>query len=187
MDALIRCAHAITRRVPPRYAAAIAVLSLAWVSQVLGSQYVRNGPPTEHQVKAAYLLNFTRFAEWPASSTGDSSAPFAICIAGHDPFGTDLDRIVDGETAAGRRIVVRRLAQQQADGCQVLYVGKGETAHQQGVLTVGEGEEFVRTGGIIGFVVENRRVRFDISQRAAQRAGITLSSKLLSVARSVEK
>ncbi len=57
----------------------------------------------------------------------------------------------------------------------------------RGVLTVGEGDDFVRQGGIIAFVIENRRVRFDINQAAAENAALKLSSKLLSVARSIEK
>jgi len=56
-----------------------------------------------------------------------------------------------------------------------------------GVLTVGEGEAFAHAGGVIAFVIENRRVRFDINQTAADSAGLQLSSKLLSVARLVEK
>lgn len=56
-----------------------------------------------------------------------------------------------------------------------------------GVLTVGEGEAFVHDGGMIAFVIENRRVRFDIHLTPAENAGVRLSSKLLNVARSVEK
>jgi hypothetical protein len=142
--------------------------------------------PTEYQVKAAYLLNFTKFIEWPADGR---NAPFTICIALPDPFGPVLDQVVEGETVNGRKISVRRLDEdEQAPSCHMLYTGRAlPVPTDPGVLTVGEGEEFVKKGGIIGFVVENRRVRFDINQRAAHRAGIALSSKLLSVARTVER
>lgn len=144
--------------------------------------------PTEYQIKAAYLLNFTKFIEWPPTAYGDAETPFTICIAGHDPFGAVIDQVVDGEAVNGRKIVVRRLETQSATSCHMIYGGKAVPGpSQSGVLTVGEGETFVKNGGIIGFVVENRRVRFDINQRVAQRAGILLSSKLLSVARAVEK
>ena len=153
-----------------------------------GQSYTRASSPTEYQVKAAYLLNFTKFIEWPPTALGDADAQFAICIAGHDPFGGVLDQVVEGETVDGRKIVVRRLGDQRPAGCHVLYGAKPQQGPgQAGVLTVGEGEPFTRTGGIIGFVIDSRRVRFDINQRAAQRAGLTLSSKLLSVARTVEK
>ena len=81
-----------------------------------------------------------------------------------------------------------------AKACQVLFISKSEKdvakilpALGPGVLTVGEGEISIRDGGMIAFVIENRRVRFDINQTAAENAGLKLSSKLLSVARSVEK
>ena len=149
----------------------------------------------EYDVKAAFLLNFTKFVEWPAESFGDSNSPISICILGKDPFGRTLDDIVQGETVNGRKLAVRRLAQMPASNeCQVVYVantdreaGRGLSNLGAGVLTVGEGDGFIREGGMIGFIVENRRVRFDIKQSAADNAGLKLSSKLLSVARSVQK
>jgi len=81
-----------------------------------------------------------------------------------------------------------------AKACQVVYFSKSEkevsktvSALGHGVLTVGEGEAFLSAGGIIGFVIQDRRVRFDINQTAAENAGLKLSSKLLSVARAVRK
>ena len=78
--------------------------------------------------------------------------------------------------------------------CQVVFVGRPEKdvrkflpAWGPEYLTVGEGESFVRDGGMIAFVLENRRVRFDINQTAAENAGLKLSSRLLSVAKAVER
>ena len=153
------------------------------------------GEPLEYQVKAAFLLNFTKFVEWPPSAFGAADSPIAICILGNDPFGNSLDQIVAEEVVDGRRVGVRRIKRTPAPkSCQALFVGMPEkevlsilSGLGPGVLTVGEGESFVRDGGMIAFVIENRRVRFDINQTAAERAGLKLSSKLLSVARSVEK
>lgn len=150
---------------------------------------------SEYDVKAAFLLNFAKFTEWPASAFADSDAPIAICILGKDPFGRTIDELVQGEAANGRKLAVRRVDEPAAaQACQMVFVsGPGKIAAKsvsglgKGVLTVGEGEGFVRDGGIIGFVVENRRVRFDINQTAAETAALKLSSKLLSVARAVEK
>ena len=148
----------------------------------------------EYEVKAAFLLNFAKFVEWPANAFADSSAPLAICILGKDPFGRAIDDLVQGETVNGRKLVVRRIGQLPAQqACQILFTqepGKDATktlSALRNVLTVGEGENFVHDGGIIGFVIEKRRVRFDISPSAANAAGLKLSSKLLSVARAIEK
>lgn len=148
----------------------------------------------EYQVKAAFLLNFTKFAEWPAAAFSAPDAPIEICVLGEDPFGTALDRIVAGEVVNGRKVIARRIKQAPSPkSCQVVFAGRSEkellkiTAGMgPGVLTVGEGGDFVRGGGMIAFVIENRRVRFEINQTAAQNAGIKLSSRLLNVAKSVE-
>ena len=146
--------------------------------------------PLEYQVKAAFLLNFTKFVEWPPEVVG--AGPMDICIVGDDPFGTVLDQIVADETLQGRGIQVQRVKRPVPASCRVLFIGRSEKNLDAlieeigpGVLTVGEGEGFLRQGGMIAFVVENRRVRFDVNQSAASRAHIMISSKLLSVARAV--
>jgi len=149
----------------------------------------------EYQVKAAFLLNFTKFVEWPAAAFEAADSPIAICILGEDPFGTALDQIVAGEVVSGRKLTIQRLKRAPAPkSCQVLFIGRADKDVPKippglgpGVLTVGDGESFIRDGGMIAFVLENRRVRFSINQSAAENAGLRLSSKLLSVARSVEK
>jgi hypothetical protein len=145
----------------------------------------------EYAVKATYLLKFTRFIAWPQAALGAGES-FNICILGSDPFGATLSQVVSGEAVAGRKIEIQRLERDPAPGaCQVLYIGQHqERPHFTGepgraVLTIGEGSEFARNGGMIGFVIENRRVTFDINWRAAESSGLKLSSGLLTVARTV--
>ena len=149
----------------------------------------------EYEVKAAFLLNFTKFIEWPASAFADPTSPLTICVLGRDPFGRALDDVVAGEQVGGHKLAVRRISQSpEPRACQAVFIAnlEGETrgilgSLGRGVLTVGEGDGFIRDGGMIALVIENRRVRFDIHQSAAEAAGLKLSSRLLSVARSVEK
>jgi hypothetical protein len=150
-------------------------------------------PSLEYQVKAAFLLNFTKFVEWRATETTAHNAPINICLQGA-PFGSFIDQIVADEVVNERRLSVHRLQRGSSITCHVLFVGGSETdipellaKMSRGTLTVGEGEQFLRQGGMIAFVIDNRRVRFDVNLRAAQNAGIHISSRLLKVARSVEK
>ena len=149
-----------------------------------------DAPSLEYKVKAAFLLNFTKFIEWPASQDTDAGAPFTICVLGENPFGPVLDQIIEGETVNGRKLAVRRIGPSEVKSCKVVYVARNEKNSpkiiEPGILTVGEGDQFLREGGVISFVIENRRVRFDVNRAAAARAGLTLSSKLLNVARSVD-
>jgi hypothetical protein len=146
---------------------------------------------SEYQVKAGFLLNFLRFVEWPAPPAGQAAEPFSICIIGDDPFRDVLDRMVQDETVNGRRVVVRRLSRWQAP-CELLFVSDSvRDAFRildqagSGVLTVGESSGFLKDGGMINFVVEDRRVRFDVHLTNATQGSVKISSRLLSVARTV--
>jgi hypothetical protein len=165
----------------------LAIGLLAALHSALGA------PPqvSESQLKAVFLLNFSHFVEWPESDA-TSHLPFALCVAGEDPFGPTLDQTVEGETVNGRKIVVRRIQREAPAGCGILYVSPQEKnvsdllgSAGPGVLTVGEGDAFLDRGGMIAFVVENRHVRFDADPAAARKAGLRLSSRLLNVARLV--
>jgi hypothetical protein len=78
-------------------------------------------PPPEYHVKAAFLLNFTKFVEWPASSFSSPETPITICILGNDPFGPVLDQMIEGETASGRRLAVVRVRLPVPPACRVLF------------------------------------------------------------------
>jgi hypothetical protein len=164
------------------------------VSLGLPPQFISNAAEgmLEYQVKAVFLLNFTKFIEWPATAFEQADSPVTICILGTDPFGAMLNRVVEGEVVNGRKVAVQRIKHAPSPkSCQVLFWGKPEGAGTPpsglgpGVLTVGEGDGFMHEGGMITFIIENRRVRFDVNQTAAEAAGLKISSKLLSVARTV--
>lgn len=148
-------------------------------------------PPVaeEYHVKAAFLFNFSQFIEWPESSFESPSAPFVIGVLGNDPFGRILDETVRGEKIKGRRVVVRRYTHAtNVDHCHILFVGKNATdsieavvakQREHGILTVGEGADFARRGGVIRFYMDSNRVRFGINVDAARAANLSVSSKLL--------
>lgn len=172
---------------------AFYVWALAGLSVLSPGEVPRSA--TEYQVKAAFLLNFTKFVEWPSGAFAASDSHFTICLVGKDPFARILDEMVDGEVVNGRKMTVRRMSESPSPQvCQVVFIGSQEKdiprilgGLGRGVLTVGEGDGFIRAGGIIAFVIQDRRVRFDIAQSAAEGAALKLSSQLLAVARSVVK
>jgi hypothetical protein len=150
------------------------------------------GKPTEYQVKAAYLYNFGRFVEWPAHADGDG---FGICVIGRDPFGQTLDSAVAGQSINGRGVVTRRLPGiAEAAGCRILFISASEdaqvnrilsTLQNTSVLTVSDMPRFTERGGMVQFIQDGNRVRFEINRAVAERAGLTLSSELLRVASAV--
>ena len=168
---------------------------------LLSSQAVgpaRTGPrggSLEYQVKAAYLLNFTRYVEWPARVFDGPDAPVRICVLGRDPFGSVLDATVRGRTSHGRQIIIRRIrSAAEAAGCQLVFISREtwrshrslpETLQLTGLLTVGESGEFAQEGGVIGFVIQEETVRFVVNTNARDRAGLRISSRMLSLAAAV--
>ena len=146
--------------------------------------------PTDYQVKAVYLINFARFVAWP-DKPGMQQDSFTICVLGPDPFGRTLDTVLAGEKIAGKSAVARRISTpQESIDCRILFVSSVEgsmnqmveAASKQGVLTVSDMPHFANRGGMIQFVTDDKRVRFEVNLTAAQRAGLTLSSELLKVA-----
>ena len=144
----------------------------------------------EYRVKAAYLLNFTKFVDWPPSAI--EGGPFTICVAETNPFGPVLAGTVSGETAAGHPLA-SRVVRATAASCQVLFIPRDVPAApylrsigNDAVLTVGESPEFLRQGGMINFVLDHGRVRFEINQETAARNQLKISSRLLRLARAPE-
>ena len=149
-------------------------------------------PPTEYEIKAAFLYKFASFVEWPNKSFSSSNSPIVIGVLGQDPFGSVLDRTIEGKTIDGRRFAVKRAAE-SADlkTCHILFISSSERTSIKkilsdvkgaSVLTVGDVEGLVERGVIINFNVANNKVGFEINVNAAKRAGLKISSKLLKLA-----
>jgi hypothetical protein len=181
---------AIMRALYVTLAAAIASLSLVAIAAIASPA----GEPTEYAVKAAFLFKFGAFVDWPAGAFENPGAPLVIGIVGEDPFGEALDTVVANHTIAGRPVVIQRGRQiDQIRNEHILFISQSEKGRMNPILANLAGKnvltvaEFQNPNIIIQFVVENDKVRFDVNLAQAERAGIKLSSKLLSVARHVTK
>jgi hypothetical protein len=172
-------------------------VAIAWIFLGPSTLHGQRPKPTEYEVKATYLYNFARFVDWPAKSTQTPSAPFSICVLGQDPFGPVLNAILADETIAGKSVAAKRIpAPQDAVNCRVLFISSSEstrlkqiltTLGDASVLTVSDLPEFTQNGGMVQFVVEGSRVRFEVNLATAEHAGLTLSSELLKVATNVRR
>lgn len=145
----------------------------------------------EYKVKAAFLFNFARFVIWPPDKFPAPDSPIELCVLGNDPFGATLDETVRDKTVASHPLRVRRANHPEAlRGCQIAYIGNDSPARVanalevlagNGVLTVHEAPETLRNG-VVRFLIEDRKVRFEINAAAAAREELQLSAKLLAVA-----
>jgi hypothetical protein len=150
--------------------------------------------PAETAVKATYLYKFLPFITWPETAFSSPGAPFVICIVGDDALGDSLGHVLTGQHNGAHAIVVRKLSAADT-GCQVLYIpgtdegpvrAAVEVARGKPILTVTDMPARSPAHGIIGFVAVGDHVRFSIDQAEAAHSGLTVSSRLLSLAVSVE-
>jgi hypothetical protein len=152
--------------------------------------------PSEYQVKAVFLFNFSRFVEWPASAFAAPDSPFVVGVFGHDPFGTDLDAVVKGESVNGRPLVVRRVRDAaEAAQCQILFIHQSEEQRlnellsaldRHSTLTVSDLPGGAQHGVMIRLVTEGGRVRMRIDIESARAAALVISSNLLRSAEIVQ-
>jgi hypothetical protein len=187
----------LSRRTSSRWEAsrpylALAVLLSGVACGLAGPGAARAQGPSEYEVKAAFLYNFTKFVEWPPSAFAEGNAPLRLCVLGDDPFGRSLQTVVGEEIEGHKLIVVRTETLARAAGCQVLFVSRSERDRlpqilaplkSSPVLTVGDTKGFLDQGGIVNFILEGSRVHFEINPTAAEQAGLKISSKLLRLAR----
>lgn len=148
--------------------------------------------PTDSEVKAAFLCGFAEFVEWPSVGKSD---PVTIGILGLDPFGSLLEATMKNRALQNRALVLKRISTvEEALRCQIVYVSASETRRldetlhalgRSSVLTVSDIDSFAERGGMIGFTIEQNRVRFHINTEAVERANLQISSRLLKLARLV--
>jgi YfiR/HmsC-like len=153
--------------------------------------------PSEYEVKAAFLFNFTKFVEWPEGSFDDPHAPIVIGIIGDDPFGDSLLRIVAGQKPQGRAIVIIKYRRgDDLRHCHILFISASERQysaqiltglHDAGVLTVSDIDGFAVAGGVMQFVMQENRVRFVVNLDAATQNKLRVSAKLLALAQVVNR
>ena len=148
----------------------------------------------EHEVKAAFLVRFLSFVEWPESAFPRPESPIVIGVMGSDEVLAALQEITTGRVVQARPVQVRRMKEgESAAGVQLLFVGRAaasvlpKVAGTPGVLVVAESEGSLERGATVNFVRRDARVRFEVALDAAERQGLRISSRMLSVAQHVRQ
>lgn len=151
---------------------------------------------TEYRVKLGFLYNFAEFVQWPSDAFRSPRAPFVICVAGRDPFDPAIEEELRSRTIGGHPVDIKTLDPTgDPKFCHMIFVRAGDkwaaadtlaSLRGSSTLTVGETRGFVDLGGIITLVIEDKRLRFEINLEAARQTRLTLSSKLLALAKIVE-
>ena len=151
----------------------------------------------ENRVKAAFLLRFGQFVQWPAEAFQHSGGGLVISVAGADAVYAGLVQQLAERGSQGRPTTVRQL--KSADDLaqsHILFVGSDArgrleslvaSAAKRPVLIVTDSADAIEHGSMINFILTDRRVRFEIALDTAERAGLALSSRLLAIAARVHR
>lgn len=169
---------------------------LAWQAAAallaLASLQAAAQTPLEAGVKAAYLVKFLSYVEWPSMPIAD--APLVIGVMGADAVHAELQTVAAGRQVGRRPLIVKRL--QPSDPLvgelHLLYVGaavapgpRAQALQRRPVLLVTDNPDGLAAGGALNFMVNGGRVRFEAAPAAAEEAGLRLSARLLGVAQRV--
>lgn len=148
--------------------------------------------PSEYELKAAFIFNFAKFVEWPPEAFADTNSPIVIGILGKNVFDDTLEKIINNRKVNNRGFEFRHFdSASETTNCQILFISSSEkndfakiisSLHDASILTVSEADGFLKAGGMINFLIEGKNIRFQISDDAAKRSRLKISSKLLSLA-----
>ncbi len=147
----------------------------------------------QYQTKAVYLFNLALFLTWPNNTFKSPEQPFRLCILGKDPFGIELDIIIETEKIDTHPVVVPRISTvQMSRHCQILFINQSEQNHlatilaylnKRPILTVSDLKNFVKQGGMIQFFNTNKnQVGLIINPKTLKQSGIEASANLLEIA-----
>ena len=196
------------RRIPGELG---SLLLLALLAAPAGAQPPAPASGVEEEqaaaLKAAFVLNFVRYTEWPKESFHGDDDPIEVCVLGDERMAAALESLVErAAPIAGRPVRVHPVIVERIDdpaplveelwSYEVLFVGEEVTREETRavladlgsapLLTVGEGEGFVTAGGMLALVPKEKRFVFDANREAIAHSPITISARVLKLARAVE-
>lgn len=147
----------------------------------------------EQQVKAAYILNFTRYASWPAPTLAEPHAPLVVCMVG--PGATDMAHQLQKRAAGSHPLELRIVSKvEETEPCHAVYLGLPERSRQsawltrlreQAILTIGDSASFLADGGMINMLLVDGSIRFEVNLTAAKHSGVSLNPRMLALAERV--
>jgi len=174
----------------------VFLLISAWIGAI--GIHCGNAQPTgaavEYKIKAAFLLNFAKFINWPDDSFTEDSPSFKVCVLGNNPFGSALSTI-ESRTVANRKVDLSYVnTLEEAMGCHLLFISVSEKDNlvhiyealkDLPITTVSDIEGFAKQGGIIEFLTREDKVAFIINLNRAREQRLNIHSALLNLATEV--
>jgi hypothetical protein len=173
------------------------LIALVFLGGAIVPGVVQGQTADEYQVKAAYMYNLAKFVDWPSDAFETPSQPIVFCVLGQTPLNRPLEDALAGKVVGARPLVFRQITDsKQAGECKVLFINLPDKKRYRPtldlvkslhVLTVGEADDFTEQGGVARFLLDEGRVRLEFNLDAADDAKLHVSSKLLSLGKTMRK
>ena len=142
----------------------------------------------ERSVRAAFVFNLTKYVSWPEGHHDR----LVLGVIGNGSMGPVLKQILDGKTSDGRRInVVVHTSENELHDCDVLYVEESspvrirsilDRVQSRAVLTVGDSDQFTRSGGMVALVRSGDQIEIHVNLNSLRSRQLEMSSRLLNLA-----
>ena len=136
-----------------------------------------------------FIYNITKFVHWPNAAEGEQSDSITLCFANVERWQHQIKAQLQGKKSRRRQVITRFPdSPDQYQQCQLLFIGQSEHSRYfsaisnipaQGVLTIGENDDFMQHGGMFRFFTQRNQLRFEVNPVAAEQAGLKISSKLI--------
>jgi len=178
-----------TRTNPAHRCSYVFVLTVSLILASPASSLEKDFP--EAKIKVAYLFNFLRFIEWPE----DIEINTNICVIGDKKEYRDALQSLSNQSLNNQAITIRIIndndSPQLLQNCQIIFITSVASHRQKMIfnilkggnaLTVGENKGFAMQGGMINFLQQDDKIRFEINLRAVNEAGLRITSKILRIA-----
>jgi hypothetical protein len=147
--------------------------------------------PADFQVKAAFLINFPKYVDWPAIAFAETNSPIVVAIFGDDNVANEVQNMIgSGRAIGGHPVVLKRIAREEeiSRDCHILFIGASERQEIPAILekirggkilTVSESDDFLEKDGVINLARQGRKIRLQVNLVAAGKAQLKISSRLL--------
>ena len=176
----------VKQKVNIKYLIIVLLFNLLTISSVCQAQGELD------KLKAAFLLNFAKYVDWPQNVTDNLEDKFTFCIVSHKEQFVDY-KLLEQKSLNKRAIIVEHTdSPEKANNCQVVFLmdGRGQDIgdevlkliDKKPILSVSDAID----GGMIYLFEDNGRIKFNINLVNAHASGLNFSSQMLKLANNVE-
>jgi hypothetical protein len=151
--------------------------------------------PTAYQLKAIFIKRFVQFVKWPSRKLESGDSPFVILIIGDSPIKKAFESL-GIDSLQNRKVILKRIfmLDENIKNSHIVFISASESYRLKeilsllkgaDVLTIGGFQGFAKSGGGVNLILVNNKIRFEVNKEKVVEGGISISSRVLRLAKTV--